>query len=102
MADPGGLGLLTVAPGLSGDHDRDANTAPVGPLPPTSNLFPAARAVRCDPANCARAVTCHKRMTHAVATSSVDGLLASQNCVSGDTDGDGICDDADDCPTTAD
>ncbi|MFO0839494.1 MAG: lamin tail domain-containing protein [Phycisphaerae bacterium] len=98
--DPGGLGLITAAAGLSVDHDCDGGTLDVGPLIGSSNFHAGLRAHRCTP-NCNEPPQFKKRMTHEQALLAAHGVLPAQICPNGDTDNDGICDDADNCPSVA-
>jgi hypothetical protein len=95
---PPALNLVTVAPGGSVDHDCDAGTPDVTNLPGTTNFFAGVREVRCDAANCSPIVNHVKRLTLEQAAFSAHGVLPAQNCLTGDLDLDGFCDDADNCP----
>ena len=95
--NPGGLGLIEVPAGLSVDHDQNPATAPVGPQPGTSsNFFAGLRTMHCDSLGCTPS-TIRKRMIHEDAMLATHGVIPTQSCVAGDVDGDGICDDADNC-----
>ena len=100
--DPGTLGLIQAPGGLLVDHDADPGTPRVGPLPGTSaNFFAGVRPLRCDSTGCSPVISVVKRMTHEQALLAAHGVLPAQVCGSGDTDGDGICNDADNCPNLA-
>lgn len=76
-------------------QDGRTNTLPPS-LPPT--FFPGLRAVHCQPL-CGDAPTFLKRMTHEDAQLAEHGVLPAQPPMP-DRDGDGIPDDADNCPDT--
>jgi hypothetical protein len=99
--DPGGMGLVSVAPGIAVDHDCNAGTANKV-LPNTTNFHPGVRADRCDSASCGLITLFRKRMTHEVAPDAGLGIVPAVSLVAVDSDGDGINDDADDCPAFAD
>ena len=95
--DPG-FNIIHAVPGILVDHDGDTNTPPVGPLPGSSNdFFPGLRSTHCK-LLCADSPGFLKRMTHEQALLAAHGVLPAQP-PSLDTDGDGIPDDADNCPT---
>ena len=96
--DPGGMGLVSVPAGLSVDHDCNAGTPAKTNLPPTTNFHPGVRADHCLAASCAGAPLVRKRLTLEAATGAGLGVLPAATCAAGDADGDGICDDADNCP----
>jgi hypothetical protein len=99
FADPA-LGLITVAPGLTVNHDCNPGTPDRGPLPGTSNFFPGERIARC-PGVCVgpppRPVI---RITEENAQLARHGVLPAQTPTP-DADGDDIADSADNCPTVA-
>ena len=99
--DPGGMGLLSVPAGLSVDHDCNSGTAAKTNLPPTTNFHAGVRADRCAGQTCEGAVFYRKRMTLAHDAYAFHGFVPAGNCLAGDADGDGICDDADNCPTVS-
>gem|GEM_PF-5763416 len=95
--DPGIFNLVSAPAGLWVDHDGNPFTPPVGPLPGTSpNFFPGLRALRCAP-GCDPPDRVVKQMTQEEAQLAAHGVLPAQHPPP-DTDGDGIPDDADNCP----
>jgi len=88
--------LITAGAGLTVDHDGDPGTPPVGPLPASSdNFFPGMRIERCQ-SGCDSGVVM-KRLTEEDALLAKHGILPAQP-PGPDRDGDGIPDDADNCP----
>jgi hypothetical protein len=98
--DPGGMGLVSVPPGIAVDHDCNSGTA-TRVLPALANLRVGVRADRCDSASCGPITLLRKRMTHEVAPDAAFGLVPAA-LSSPDGDADGIGDDADDCVALAD
>lgn len=90
---------LVFAPaGLLVDHDCDVNTPAKGPLPGSSSRFSlGGRVDRCRP-TCVGRPFSSIRLTVEQALQAAHGVLPAQ--IPGpDVDGDGIPDDADNCPT---
>lgn len=96
--DPGGLGLVRAQNGFTLDHDCNTGTAARGPYPPSSNFLAGVRVDRCLGGTCPDPVLYRKRLTQETAASAAHGILPAQVCPSGDSDADGICNDADNCP----
>ena len=94
-ADPA-LHLIGAAPGLTLDADCDPGTPDVGPLPGSSPFFPGVRVPRCGP-TCDGAPPQEKRLTVERAMLASHAVLPAQ-APPPDGDGDGVGDDADNCP----
>ena len=97
-ADPA-LQLTMVPPGLTVDADCDPGTPDVGPLPASGTFFPGVRVPRCGP-DCDGHPPQVKRLTEEHAPLAAHNVLPAQ-VPPPDGDGDGIGDDADNCPTRA-
>jgi len=96
--DPG-FHLITAQPGfIRVEHDCDPNTPPIGPLPGSSNFFPGMRIAHCS-AGCVGDPIPQKRITHEDSLLVAHGVLPAQPPPP-DDDGDGIPNDADNCPNT--
>jgi hypothetical protein len=96
-SDPGGMGLVSAPAGLSVDHDCNAGTAAKTNLPPSTNFHAGVRADHCAAVGCAGAPLVRKRLTTGQAPSAGLGFLPAAPCAAGDADGDGVCDDVDNC-----
>lgn len=96
--DPGGLGLVRAQNGFRLDHDCNTGTTTKGPYPPSSNFLAGVRVDRCLGGTCQDPVRYRKRLTQEAAAGAAHGILPAQVCPTGDSDGDGICNDADNCP----
>ena len=96
VPDPA-LQLTIVPPGLTLDSDCNPSTPDAGPFPGTSNFFPGVRVPRSDN-TCTGHPPQEKRLTEEDAQLAAHHVLPAQTPPP-DTDGDGIGDDADNCPT---
>jgi len=90
------LNLITVPPGTQLDGDCNPGTAPATLLG-SDNFHPGIRIQRCDASCAAPTPPQRKRVTFATGPDASQALVASQ-VPPPDTDGDGIGDDADNCP----
>lgn len=98
--DPGFQIISPVNQPFDVDHDGDPNTPPVSlPGYPPQNFFPGLRAVHCQPL-CSDPPVYLVRMTHEQAFLNAHGILPAR-APGPDRDGDGIPDDADNCPEIA-
>jgi kumamolisin len=97
-ADPG-LALTNVPAGLTIDADCDPSTPDVGPLPANGTFFAGVRVPRCGP-DCTGHPPQIKRLTAEQAATAAHNVLPAQTPPL-DGDGDGIGDDADNCPAVA-
>jgi len=96
--DPGFQIISPVNQSFMVDHDGDPSTPPrTVPRYPPQNFFPGLRATHCRPL-CGDSPTYMKRMTHEEALFATHGILPAQPPGGPDSDGDGIPDDADNCP----
>jgi hypothetical protein len=98
-ADPG-LSIIALASPVLIDHDADPITPQITTVLGTSNYITGLRAARCDSTGCVGAPIPIKRISTEQATLARQIILPAQNCTV-DTDGDGICDDADNCRLVA-
>ncbi len=98
-SDPG-FNIVQAPPGLSFDHDCSPITPAVGPQPGSSNFIAGLRMARCEENGCVGPPVPIKRMTIEQALLAQHGVLPTQDCLSPDSDGDGLCDDADNCVNT--
>jgi hypothetical protein len=97
--DPGFNIISPVNQAFAVDHDGDTNTPPMSvPPQPLQNFFPGLRTVHCQPL-CTDTPAYIKRMTFEDALLAQHGVLPAQP-PGHDRDGDGIPDDADNCPDT--
>ena len=87
---------MVAPPGLSVDHDCDPGSPSIGNLPPTTNFFAGVRADNCVVGSCVGPPVFAKRLTVEQAAFAAHGIVPAQPCA-GDVDGDGICNDADNC-----
>jgi kumamolisin len=97
-ADPA-LQLTNVPAGITIDADCDPSTPDVGPLPANGTFFAGVRVPRCG-ADCSGHPPQIKRLTSEQATTAAHNVLPAQ-VPPPDADGDGIGDDADNCPAVA-
>jgi hypothetical protein len=96
--DPQQFGLVVAPAGILVDADCNVTTLPVGPLPGSSpNFIAGARTLRCFP-DCAQPPQRVVRLTVEQALEAAHGILPAQTFVAPDSDGDGIADNADNCP----
>lgn len=97
-ADPA-LQLIHAPPGLLVDHDCNPATPNAGPLPGSSDFFPGVAVARCG-SGCTGHVPQRKRLTSEEAQLAAHGVLPAQ-FPPPDNDGDGLGNDADNCPNLA-
>jgi hypothetical protein len=93
--DPG-FGLIKVPAGTTVDHDCDPLTPEIA-VAPGSNFCPGIWPIPCD---CTTPTTYLKRMTYEESLWAQHGIYPTQE-EGPDSDGDGIPDDADNCPSDA-
>jgi hypothetical protein len=101
------FGLITVSPGLTVDQDCDSVTPPLMlEVGSSGNFFPGIWNLPCHEGDCpSNRFEASKRMTQLGGTIPTTrftiglGLLPAASPPSTDSDGDGIPDDADNCPT---
>ncbi|HEY2952198.1 MAG TPA: thrombospondin type 3 repeat-containing protein, partial [Verrucomicrobiae bacterium] len=98
--EPGTAGLVAAPPGLRVDHDCDPATPAIGPFPGSANnFFAGLRVDRCPSDDCDAPTQTRLRLIQATASGAGLGLLPARRPLAPDSDGDGIPDDADNCPT---
>jgi hypothetical protein len=90
------FGEIEVPAGTLVDHDCDAGTADLGPLAGTSSFFWGIRTARCAD-DCSPEFSIIKRLSRLTGADGSVGLLAAAECLSPDSDADGLCDDVDNC-----
>src|ERR1041385_268963 len=96
--NPAQILLVSAPAGLVVDADCNLGTPPIGPLPGSSPNFTAGvRVLRCVP-DCAQPAQGAVRLTVEQALDAAHGVLPTPAFIASDLDGDGIPDNADNCP----
>ncbi len=94
------LGMVTSAPNLFVDHDCNPFTPALGPLGgTTSNFLTSVYVNRCRTNTCLDAPLLRRRLTVLEAEGACHGFVPAWTGTVTDVDGDGVRDDADNCPT---
>jgi len=93
--DPG-FGVLDPPAGILVDHDGLLLSPPVPVQPNGGSFFAGLRAASCSASGCDGTARFQKRLTHEQAMLAAHAILPAQICAD-DADGDGFCDDADNC-----